>query len=93
MSCTISEFAARKFNLINSDERQFILNVYQKDKAERIRMNFSTAFSQRIGLAYSRFEFMKQEVGISFETYAELAGLESYKQLPIAKVKVKVKDP
>lgn len=53
----------------------------------------STVFSQRMGLSYSRFDFIRHEVGVSFETYANLTGLSSYTELPIAKIKVKVKDP
>lgn len=70
MTCTISEYAARKFNLIDSDEREFLLSIHSKDRAEKVKLNMSTAFSQRTGLSYSRFDFIRHEVGVSFETYA-----------------------
>jgi hypothetical protein len=56
--------------LIHSSEREFLVSIYQNDRGERVRLDMSTTFSQRVGLSYSRFEFIKQEVGVSFETFA-----------------------
>jgi ABC-type antimicrobial peptide transport system permease subunit len=92
-TCTMSEFAARKFNLIDSEDREFMLSIYLKDRAERLKLNMSTVFYQRLGLSYSRFDFIRHEVGVSFDTYAELAGLPSLNNLPLQRLKVKVKDP
>ena len=56
-------------------------------------MKMSTVFEKRAGLGYSQFEFGHHDVGISFETYAELAGLKSIEDIPYQRIKVKVKDP
>jgi ABC-type antimicrobial peptide transport system permease subunit len=92
-TCTMSEFPARKFNLIDSDDREFLLSIYLKDRGQKVKLNMSTTFSQRAGLSYSRFDFLRHEVGVSFDTFAELSGLSSLTNLPLGKLKVKVRDP
>lgn len=59
MTCTISEFAARKFNLIDSDNREFLMKVFKQSSAAKLKLNVSTVFSQRTGLSYSRFDFIR----------------------------------
>ena len=55
MTCTLSQFAAEKFNLLDTDNRELLLSIYKLDKAERIKMNISTVFEKRAGLGYSQF--------------------------------------
>jgi hypothetical protein len=38
----------------------------------------STVFTQTSGLSYSRFDFGKHEIAVSFDTYANLAGIRTY---------------
>ena len=56
-------------------------------------MKVSTIFNKRVGLGYSQYGFGVHEMGVSFDTFVELAGLRSYSDLPLEKVKVKVADP
>lgn len=56
-------------------------------------MNVSTVFTQTAGLSYSRFDFGRHDVAVSFDTYAQLLGLRTYDDLPLKKIKLKVKDP
>lgn len=67
------------------------MNAYKKDRAERIPLKMSTALRKRVGLGFSRFEFGHHDVGVSFDTYAHLAGLRSYDDMPYGSIKVKVK--
>lgn len=69
------------------------MSIYKSDRVERIKLNMSTTFEQRSGLSYSKFDFMRHEVGISFDTFAELYGLRTYDDMPLSKIKIKVKDP
>lgn len=52
----------------------------------------STVFTQTSGLSYSRFDFGKHEIAVSFDTYANLAGIRTYQELPLSKIKIKVKN-
>lgn len=79
--------------MINTDNREFIMSAYTKQAVSRMKLNMSTVFTQRAGLSYSRYDFGKHEAAISFDTYAKLMGLRSYSELPMAKIKVQVKDP
>lgn len=53
----------------------------------------STVFTKKAGLSYSRYDFGRHEVAVSFDTYTELMGLRNYEDLPLARIKVKVRDP
>ena len=48
-------------------------------------------FSKRMGLLYSPV-VLEPEIGVSFDTFREIAGIPKDKEVPIGEVKVKVRD-
>lgn len=54
------------------------MKIVSQTKSAQLKLKMGTVFSQRTGLSYSRFNFMKHDVGVSFDTYATLVGARSY---------------
>ena len=48
-------------------------------------------FSKRMGLLYSPV-VLEPEIGVSFDTFREIAGIPEDEEVPIGEVKVKVRD-
>lgn len=69
MTCTMSQYMAKKFNLLDTDNREFLMNLYQVGAVERRPLKVSTIFYKQAGLGYSQFSFGVHEMGISFDTY------------------------
>ena len=59
MTCTLSEYMSKKFNILYSDNKEFLMNVYTRQSASRLKLNASTIFSKKAGLSYSKFLFNK----------------------------------
>lgn len=91
MTCTISSYIADRFGLTD-DFREFYINIYYEDRQHKIAVNYSSIFDKRIGLLYSPI-MARSEIGVSFDTYRNLAGLSSEDHLPLRQIKVKITDP
>lgn len=74
MTCTFSLFLAKKYGIVEGDTKEFYINFYYQDSVRRVPINYTSLFDKRIGLLYSSIN-SKTEVGVSFDTYRELAGL------------------
>jgi hypothetical protein len=74
MTATLSIYMAKHFNIYDSKNHEFYLNIYYKNRVERILLNYSTIFDKRVGLKY--FSIVpNNEVGVSFDTYMAMAGI------------------
>lgn len=65
---TLSKYVARKFNILEGDNREYLINYYWSDKVLRIPMNYSTIFSKRAVLAYNAFS-KRTQIGVSMDKY------------------------
>jgi hypothetical protein len=92
MTCTVSIYIADRFGIIDSDNHEFYINYYYEDKLKRIPIRYSSIFDKRIGLLYSAI-LPFSEIGVSFDTYKVLADIGSDSQIPIQKIKVKIRNP
>ncbi len=92
MTCTISNYIADRFGIIDGDNHEFYINYYYENKLKRVPIRYSSIFDKRIGLLYSPI-LPFSEIGVSFDTFKVLAGIGSDSQIPIQKIKVKIKNP
>ena len=76
-TCTLGEYVANKFGILHSDNHEFLINIYFKDRVKRIPMNYSSILSKRKGLFYYPFAFPESQIGVSIATYKKLSGLSS----------------
>jgi hypothetical protein len=65
-TCTLGEYAANKLGILNSNSREFYINIYYKDRVRRVPMNYSSVISKRKGLFYYPFPFPESAIGVSF---------------------------
>ncbi len=89
---TLSKYVAKKFNILNGEDREYLISYYWPDKVLRIPMNYSTIFSKRAVLTYNAFS-KRTEIGISMDKYRELAGIGKYDDIPLSFLKIKINDP
>jgi hypothetical protein len=77
MTCTLSKFIAKKFNILDGDTREFFINYYWADKVLRVPINYSSIFDKRIGLLYSSI-VSNSQIGVSFDTFRKLGNIPSF---------------
>lgn len=92
-SSTLSKYVARKFNILNGENREYLINYYWPDKVLRLPMNYSTIFSKRAVLMYNAFGKKTTQVGVSINKFKELAGIGKYDEVPLVSLKVKITNP
>lgn len=91
MTCTISKDTASSFGILESDNHEFLVNIYLDQGIKRIPLKYTSVFQKRMGLLYSHI-VLRPEIGVSFDTFRQIASIPKDEEIPIGQVKIKVSD-